>query len=516
LAARSKRRARWTPRRWTTLRRIVQVAALLAFVAIFVWSRRGGWPGSLVNIPMRLDPLAVLAHLLASRTLLAGSALALITVGLTLALGRAWCGWLCPLGTTLDLLPLRRRRNVAEGPADWWRGVKYVLLLITLAAALFTSLTLMIFDPLTLLFRSLSLSLWPALDHILTAAEIALYSISPLQPAVSAFDGLVRPTLLPPEPVFYRYVSLYAAVLLSVILLNRFAHRFWCRYLCPLGGLLGMLSKVAIVRRKVGPDCTECAVCARVCPTGTIQPEAGYASDPGECTMCLECVAVCPHSAAQFPAHLFLAQWSPYDPGRRQALAALGTAVLGVSLLGSDAASSRNHPFLIRPPGTSENNFLSQCIRCGECMRACPTSALQPAVVEAGVEGLWTPLLVPRLGYCDYSCHACGQVCPVQAIPPLSLGDKRQQVIGHAYIDQNRCIPWADNQDCIVCEEMCPVPDKAIKLEPVEVLSADGELASVQRPHVVRERCIGCGICEYKCPLNGQAAIRVYVPSAGV
>ena len=149
-------------------------------------------------------------------------------------------------------------------------------------------------------------------------------------------------------------------------------------------------------------------------------------------------------------------------------------------------------------------------------MRACPTSGLQPAVAEAGLEGLWTPILAPRLGYCDYSCNACGQVCPVEAIPPLSLEEKREQVIGQAYIDQNRCIPWADNVDCIVCEEMCPVPDKAIKLEVVEVRTADGHLVRVQRPHVIREQCIGCGICEYKCPLNGQAAIRVYARPAGV
>jgi len=106
-------------------------------------------------------------------------------------------------------------------------------------------------------------------------------------------------------------------------------------------------------------------------------------------------------------------------------------------------------------------------------------------------------------------------VCPVQAIIPLGLQDKRQQVIGLAYIDENRCIPWADYRDCIVCEEMCPVSDKAIKLERAEVLNGDGVLVTVQRPKVIRERCIGCGICEYKCPVSGEAAIRVYAPPTG-
>jgi polyferredoxin len=499
---------RWTSRCWTTLRRLVQYVALLTFVVLFVWSRRGGWPGSIVNFPLRLDPLAMLTNLLASRTVLVGSALALITVVLTLALGRVWCGWLCPLGTLLDLFSLGRWRGKRKVPTNSWRRVKYGLLLTILSAALLTNLTLMIFDPLTILFRTLSVSVWPTVDQLVTAAEAALYRVPMLQSAVSDFDGLVRPKVLPPEPAFYRYTLLYAGLFLGVILLNLVAPRFWCRYLCPLGALLGLLSRVAVVRREVNARCTQCDACARVCPTGTIQAAKGYASDPGECTMCLECLAVCPYSAIEFPAHLSLAEEQTYDPSRRQAFLALGAAITGIGLF---RAAKRDRSHLIRPPGVRENDLLSKCIRCGECVRACPTSAIQPAVAEAGLEGLWTPVLVPRRGYCDYSCNACGQVCPVQAIPPLSLQEKRQQVIGQAYIDQNRCIPWADYQDCIVCEEMCPVPDKAIKLERVEVRNADGVLVTVQRPHVVRERCIGCGICEYKCPVSGEAAIRVYI-----
>jgi ferredoxin len=185
-----------------------------------------------------------------------------------------------------------------------------------------------------------------------------------------------------------------------------------------------------------------------------------------------------------------------------------------VALYRSEAFSWRGHPYLIRPPGGRENDLLANCIRCAACMRACPTGALQPALAEAGLEGLWTPVLIPRLGYCDYSCNACGQICPVQAIPPLDLSLKRAQVIGQAYLDQDRCIAWADRRDCIVCEEMCPLPDKAIYLEVAEFTGADGQQASVQLPHVDRQRCTGCGICEYKCPVGGEAAIRVYVPQA--
>jgi polyferredoxin len=501
-----------SPTSWLRLRKAVQYAALLAFVILFVWSRRGGWPAEAVNLPMRLDLLAMLAHLIASRTVLVGSSVALITVGLTLLFGRAWCGWLCPLGTLLDLFSLRRLRGKREAPADTWRRVKHVVLLTLLGAALFTNLTLLVLDPLTLLFRTLSASVWPAVDQLVTAAETALYRLSFLRPTVSAFDQVVRPKILPADPAFYRFTALYAAVLIGVVGLNAFAARFWCRYLCPLGGLLGLLSKVGLVRREVNAHCNQCAACARVCPTGTIRADRDYRSDPAECTMCLECLKACPQKAVEFPAHIGLAERSDYDPGRRQVLLGLGAAVVGVGLFRSDILARRDSPYLVRPPGARENDLLSKCVRCGECSRACPTSAIQPAISEAGLEGLWTPVLVPRIGYCDYSCHACGLVCPVQAIPPLTLEDKRQQVIGWAYIDQNRCIPWADQQPCIVCEEMCPVPDKAIELEEVETVDAAGNGMLLQRPRVLRERCIGCGICEYKCPVNGEAAIRVYVP----
>lgn len=501
-------------RTWSPLRRVVQPLALLAFVVLFVWSRRGGWPASLVNAPMRLDPLAMLAQAIASRTVLAGSALALVVVVLTILLGRVWCGWLCPLGTILDWIPLRNWRRGGEDVSDRWRTVKYGVLLTIIGAAALTNLTLMIFDPLTILFRALSAAVWPAVDQIVSGTEMFLYRVPALQPTVAAFDRLVRPVVLPLEPAHYRYPLLYAGVLAGVISLNLMAPRFWCRHLCPLGALLGLLSKVGLVRREVTERCTACGACAKVCPTGTVERNPGYASDPGECTVCLECTEACPVDAIAFPARKPIGAWAPYDPGRRHLLGSLTASVAGVGLLRGGFLASRDHSHLIRPAGARENDLLSKCIRCGECNRACPTSAIQPAVTEAGVEGLWTPVLVPRSGYCDYSCNACGHVCPVGAIPPLSLEEKRQRIIGKAYIDEDRCIAWADQTDCIVCEEMCPVPEKAIVLEAADVSGVDSDVVTVHRPRMIRDLCIGCGICEYKCPVDGEAAIRVYVPPA--
>jgi translation initiation factor RLI1 len=104
-------------------------------------------------------------------------------------------------------------------------------------------------------------------------------------------------------------------------------------------------------------------------------------------------------------------------------------------------------------------------------------------------------------------------VCPSGAIPKLDLEDKRKQVLGVAVIDRDRCLPWASNTPCIVCQEMCPISNKAIVLSDQRLISRpDGTQDYLARPKVVAKRCIGCGICEYKCPLEGSSAI-VVLPS---
>jgi formate hydrogenlyase subunit 6/NADH:ubiquinone oxidoreductase subunit I len=119
---------------------------------------------------------------------------------------------------------------------------------------------------------------------------------------------------------------------------------------------------------------------------------------------------------------------------------------------------------------------------------------------------LWTPFLETRLGYCEYGCNSCGIICPTGAIENLTLEEKREKIIGIAYIDRDRCIPWSQNTECIVCEEMCPIPEKAIVLKG----GRGHNSGRVQRPHVLPELCIGCGICEHQCPVEGEAAIRIY------
>jgi len=497
--------------RWLILRKFIQGAAFVIFLALLILSRRSAAAPDLINLPLRLDPLVVVASLFSSKSFLAGSSAALFILLLTLLAGRAWCGWLCPMGTLLDLFSGNHRKNAPVTVSESLRTVKHGLLLSILIMALFGSLSLLIFDPLTILYRSFTLAVLPALDQAVSAVLAALYPVPFLSRAVIQIDGWLRPAILPTIPLYYQDAFVFGAILVGVILLNHLASRFWCRYLCPLGGLLGWISKISLFRRRVDADCRACGVCERACPTGTIDPARGYASDPAECTLCLECFKSCPRSTIDLAAHFRPSPGYPYDPGRRHALAALGFSAAAVTLFRRDSSVKYRNKFLLRPPGAVEETLMRTCVRCGACIAACPTGALQPAINEVGLEGLWTPVILPRLGYCHYGCSACGQVCPVEAIPPLRLEEKRQQVIGKAYIDQNRCLAWSNLEHCIICEEMCPIPSKAIHLERTEIIREEGEVVTVLLPYVERQFCIGCGICENKCPVGGESAIRVYL-----
>jgi formate hydrogenlyase subunit 6/NADH:ubiquinone oxidoreductase subunit I len=142
-------------------------------------------------------------------------------------------------------------------------------------------------------------------------------------------------------------------------------------------------------------------------------------------------------------------------------------------------------------------------------MKVCPTNVIQPSLTKAGLEGLFTPEMDYAVGSCDWSCNECGKVCPTGAIRPLALEAKRKTKIGRADVDRNHCIPWVDYKTCIVCQELCPVPNKVVHLIDAEVRAPDGRKVKLQRPEVLVDRCIGCGVCENHCPAQGRPAIEV-------
>ena len=236
--------------------------------------------------------------------------------------------------------------------------------------------------------------------------------------------------------------------------------------------------------------------------------------DAETCVLCMDCFVKCPRQIISFGSE------APLSPGvggrltRRQFIAAASASLVLPSVLGVRTLNVQADPLLIRPPGSlAEPEFLNRCVRCGQCMQVCITNGLQPVMLRAGIAGLFSPYLVARTGYCEFNCTLCGQVCPTGAIEVLDLAAKHRFKIGHAWFDKNRCLPYARGIECIVCEEHCPTPEKAIKFRNVDIVTDKGEMQQVRQPYVDDALCIGCGICETKCPLPDISAI--FVTSAG-
>ncbi|HMD72082.1 MAG TPA: 4Fe-4S binding protein [Bryobacteraceae bacterium] len=503
------------------LRRGVQSSVLLLFLYLFLETAEHpiNQPGAGVKLFFELDPLAALASWLAAHAIPAGVLLAAATLAATAVFGRWFCGWICPFGTLHQFFAsLRRGRlqdRIDSGGYTRWHKAKYFVLAVFLGGALAGSNVVGWLDPFSFLFRGLATAVYPAVNQAIVGLFTWLYNANPLDvTAVSepVYEFLRRHFLAVHQPHYFGNVLL-GATLAAVVALNFLRPRFWCRYLCPLGALLGLAGKYPVVRLRKNPQaCNDCGLCLADCQGGA---RSGGEWRPEECFYCVNCRAECSPGAIGFELGR-PRKTAPLDLGRRRALACAASGVAGALLFQTHPLGNRRsfNPALVRPPGSlGESEFLARCIRCGECMKVCPTNAIHPAAWEAGLEGAWSPVMKMTIGYCEYECTLCSQVCPTGAIRPLDAAAKQAIRIGLAYIDRNRCLPYAYARPCIVCEEHCPTPKKAIWLQEVEVAGPRGERVTVQQPHVDPDLCIGCGICTNKCVIQGAPA--VLVSSAG-
>lgn len=494
-------------------RRVVQGVFLLLFLFLFLQTESKGRDelGYPVRLFLDFDPLIFITTLLSSHSVAPAFYLSLFVVLVTVLLGRVFCGWICPLGTLNNIAGSLRKSRGGERGRGWHR-VKYLLLIFLLVSSLFTVQLTGILDPLSLLIRSLSLSIYPSFEYGVRALFDSLYHTDAkgIVQVSEAVFGVVRKGLLSFQQPLFNQGTFIGLLFLLVLGLNLVEKRFWCRYLCPLGALLGVFSRFSLLKRSVSEGCTECGACATVCQGGASPDKKGEWRS-AECYYCANCDDICPRNAVRF-GFAGEKQTAAMDLGRRRVLVSALAGAAAVPLLRSTPlarAGSRN-PELIRPPGSlEEKEFLKRCVKCGECMKVCTTNGLQPALLEAGWEGIWSPVLVPRIGYCEYRCTLCGQVCPTGAIKRLDQKEKARTSIGTVMFDKGRCLPYAHAAPCIVCEEVCPTPKKAIWLEEVTVRDRSGGEVVVKQPRVDLELCIGCGICETKCLVLGKPAVSV-------
>jgi MauM/NapG family ferredoxin protein len=487
------------------MRIFIQALSFSVFVLLFGFAnyRLPQWLPA--DLYLRLDPLLGLTAVFAQKEVISRVLWSLLILGATLGIGRFFCGYVCPMGAALDFLDYSFLRKRARPPLKGetvWRRIKYLLLIAMLFSAL-AGLTLTYFlDPLVLLTRFSTFFLYPL------SVALSNFFLDLFRPLFRTIGWINLSYLHLAQPVFY--TSLFTLMLFcGIVALNLHAPRFWCRYLCPLGALLSLIAPFGLWKRSVTSACTQCGQCQRVCAMGAIGQNP-QTTATGECIQCRSCRQVCPPQAISFPASRPNARLAGEYPvvnfSRRGFLFSMTSGlVFAFTAQYSPFGSLQGKRQLIRPPGAiPEAEFLRTCIRCGECMKACLTNTLQPSYWEFGLSGLWTPQLQLRLAPCEQNCNVCGQVCPTQAIRSLSLEEKTHAKVGTAVLFKEKCLVWAQDKLCLICDEICPY--NAIVFRTVE---------GYRRPVVIPSKCNGCGFCEQRCPVQGESAI-VVIPQGEI
>jgi polyferredoxin len=488
------------------------------------WWQLRGWP---VNWIAQLDPLVGLATLLSTQTLYHGLLWGLVTVVFTIILGRFFCGWICPFGSIQHFVGFlaKRQRSIPEkiklNRYHSGQSIKYwILIFLLMVSALELTIdfirlpttnrlvfgTLLLILLIWMILKAMRqtganpkktgfvfltfIAVWLFLgalfnDYQTSAASLQIGLLDPISLVYRSVNLVILPLVertsvsISIIPRVYDGTWLIAAVFLSAVLLNLRVPRFYCRFICPAGAMFGILSGLALWRiGKIKNECNDCRLCEKNCE-GACSPTSQIRIN--ECVLCMNCLNECRH-------HIMTYRIAPSAAGeiltpnlsRRQFLASAisGAAIIPMLRVSGHLGGNWN-PALVRPPGAlPEQAFLSRCIKCGQCMRICPTNVIHPAGMQGGLEGLWTPVLNFRIGTsgCQFNCIACGNICPTAAIRPLSIDERLGRnryaeqgpiKIGTAFIDRGRCLPWAMDRPCIVCQENCPVSPKAIRTREV-------------------------------------------------
>ncbi len=521
---------RWLQRvgdvtRCSPLRRGIQIVCLLFFLDAFF---RVCWPYAdhfssstfrdkeigTAELFLLTDPLVGLSTALAARTLNWETlAWMLGILAFCVLIPRAFCGYFCPLGTLIDAFDWLvgrhfRSWHVKDNPTGLaqprgWEHSKYYLLAGILVTSLFGVLTAGFFSAIPVLTRGL------------------LFSGGRLQLGVMKGSSHLGPV----DATFYLSLVMFAAV----FLLSLKGRRFWCRYVCPTGALLSVANFFRVAERKVESSCINCNKCVEVCPFDAIAED--FTTRTNDCTYCQTCGGICPTDSIKFVTRWNTTELKIVDderpnqprPVSRRGFVAAGligtvTAIATRATRTTEAAmgGSKSAGNPLRPPGSvPEADFLDLCIRCGECFKVCPGPVLHPAGLELGLESLWTPVAHPEHPGCHQECNFCTQVCPTGAIQPLELSVKRQTHMGLAVVNQETCLPFrdVDREDCDLCFVECQSAGyDAIEMRPIDLpvdrqaLEAQGfsdfvidEMSTILAPQVDPAKCVGCGICTYRC-----------------
>ena len=431
----------------------------------------------------------------------------LVVLGLTVLFGRGYCSSVCPLGILQDISTYARKKMIKTRYAFGtpWSKLRYIVLLSVFVPAfggIFIGLNLL--DPfsnfgrmITHIFKPLAIGINNTVSSLF--AGFGIYTVQPLE-----YTGM--------HP-FALVFSL--SVLGLVTILSMKAGRLFCNTLCPVGTLLGFLSRFALFKIKVDRfACTKCRACEKVCKTGCINVREAEV-DFSRCVCCFNCLAVCPESAVTYRRSFGKNAVQPeFSPKKRDFIRQTGGLLLtGIAApvgfpveIYKESTIPVIREFPVSPPGSgSIAHFTDRCTACHLCVSACPTRVLQPSFLEYGWMGIMQPRMDYKASFCNYDCVVCSSVCPSGAILPLNMEKKQQTQLGKVRFIEKNCVVYAQKTDCGACAEHCPTKAVRMELDPA---------INKKVPKTDEILCVGCGACEFACPTRPYKAI--YVESSPV
>lgn len=427
-------------------------------------------------------------------------------VVLSLLLGRVYCSSVCPLGIFQDVVAwLSKRRNKKkkygfrkERPVVRWT---IVVAVIVAFLAGFTFL-LSLLDP------------YSAYGRMITNVFKPLY--------IAGNNGLAWLfTKFGNYTFYYIRVVILSLLAFGIGLLTFGAvgylawryGRWYCNTICPVGTVLGFLSRYSLFKIRLDTaKCNGCGLCALKCKGSCIDSKA-HRIDYSRCVVCFDCIGNCRQHAVSYSWRWKketvkdMEKTEAADPSKRQFLAtALATALVvpramaqeGAGLLTPNRPYRREHP--LSPPGSvSAEHLLKHCTACHLCVTKCPSHVLKPAFTEYGLGGMMQPMMYFEDGFCNFDCTVCSEVCPNGAIRPLTVEQKHVTQVGRVVFLIENCIVNTDETSCGACSEHCPT--QAVTMVPYK--------NGLTIPHVNPDICVGCGGCEYVCPVRPFRAIHI-------
>lgn len=459
-------------------------------------------------LPNSFHRLAHIQFIPALLSLSVGILIALVV--LTLLFGRIYCSSICPLGiyqdvvrrisTTVGKKKKRYRFTPAKTILRW--GVVGIAVISFLCGV---NIIVALLDPYSAYGRMV----------VNVFKPVYMSGNNLLESVFSRFDNY---TFYQVDASVSEWTSFGIALvtLLAVGFLAWKHGRTWCNTVCPVGTVLGFLSRFSLFKVKINLEkCNGCGVCETKCKASCINSKE-HQIDYSRCVDCFDCLGACKQMALTYSPRIHptkqMASESNADSAaskRRFLLAGLTTVAVApkvvaqakeavVALSGQGKAYKKEHP--ITPPGSvSQKHFQEHCTSCHLCVSKCPSHVLKPAFMEYGLEGMMQPTVYFEKGFCNFDCTVCGDVCPNGAIKPLIVEKKHLTQMGYVVFIEENCIVYTDGTSCGACSEHCPT--QAIAMVPFK----DG----LTIPHVNTEICVGCGGCEYVCPARPFRAVHI-------